>query len=281
LLTDSPLAGVNTSIPIDYNCHTYRSVGLDRQRESSIENVTTLRHTISDSAIILKQNSTFSCLATAAFNGSFCFSNRTSSVRKLYHSIHGFYEPLQAIYLFAGFEPPISVSRMYFILSAIEYYTPTMFSSAFIPKSYRDIGSVLTLLAAMPEVLSREGRVVNRISDRKIVATIDAEGLVYLVLSSLATFSSLMIALIYIYRAEKDSRGRVVRVKSEPQYVIDLVANDILGHENCAAPTPSDFGIVLKTDSQGRQKICIGREGVCYQGGTVGGRPKSENIRMR
>lgn len=115
-----------------------------------------------------------------------------------------------------------------------------------VPASYRAMGNALTLLLAMPEVIGPEERTVNSIYDDRIVATIDKEGFVLLGLLSIATVTALLFALICIYMATKDPRGRAVKVKSEPKYVIDMVANVTLGEEDFSRPsTVSDFGIAL------------------------------------
>lgn len=284
---DLPLERVTTTFHIRYECisHRDRNAHTGLWSPNSYENVSNLHHTILDPYLVLKQNKTFTCLSEPGLNGFFCFSNRTSSVRKLYYSQDGTYglrkRHLETIYLFAEFDPPVELSRIYFILFALGEYSPMKPESGkptdSIAREYRDIGSALTLLAAMTEVLAPAGREVNSITGRRIVATIDTEGFVYLSLLCSATLASLLIAVIYIYKATKDSRGRVVKVKSEPQYVIDLVANDILGNEDGAMPVLSDFGIALTFHGRGHH-VCIAREGVPYKGGIVAGRLKNAYI---
>jgi len=237
-----------------------------------------LRNSVSGADFIAKQNSTFVCFGTSNFQGFFCFSKSTSSVTKLYHSIGGFPDQNRTsptIYLFAKFYPPVEVPRMYFILSAIHayavpIYTFTGHATEHIQDNYRRIGCLLSFLLSLREVLSPAGKTVNSIFHGEIVATIEKEGIAFIILLCFATGSALLIALICIYSATKDSRGRVVKVKSEAKYVIDLIANDILGNEDCAAPVVSDFGIALTSNSKGRQHICIGRQGVAYKGGIIG-----------
>lgn len=65
------------------------------------------------------------------------------------------------------------------------------------------------------------------------------------------------------------------------KYVIDLVANDILGNDDCAAPPASDFGIALTSHREGRYHIYIGRKVVPYKVGVVGERHQHLNIRLR
>lgn len=119
-------------------------------------------------------------------------------------------------------------------------------------------------------MLAPKGRKINSIYGNRIVAIIDKEGLAYIGMLIIATVSTTLIALFYKCFATKNSRGRVVKVKSEPKYVIDLVANDILGNEDCAAPVLSDFGIALTPHSRDRYHINISRDGVVYRGGIVG-----------
>lgn len=120
------------------------------------------------------------------------------------------------------------------------------------------------------------GKEVKYIDGNCIYATIENKGLVFLGLLSFATCLALLIALIYICVATKDARGRVVKVKPEAGYVIDLVGNDILGNQDCAAPIVSDFGIALTSHTEGRYHICISRDGLSYKRGLIRGRPKDE-----
>lgn len=270
-----PLVGSTSTLYIPYSCK--RGFGIMDRPTENLEQ-TVLRNSVSGADFIAKQNSTFVCFGTSNFQGFFCFSKSTSSVTKLYHSIGGFPDQNRTsptIYLFAKFYPPVEVPRMYFILSAIHayavpIYTFTGHATEHIQDNYRRIGCLLSFLLSLREVLSPAGKTVNSIFHGEIVATIEKEGIAFIILLCFATGSALLIALICIYSATKDSRGRVVKVKSEAKYVIDLIANDILGNEDCAAPVVSDFGIALTSNSKGRQHICIGRQGVAYKGGIIG-----------
>lgn len=143
-------------------------------------------------------------------------------------------------------------------------------------RHYKTMGRVLTLLVAMDEELAPNGRTVYSLSNDRMVATIDTQGLTYLGLLALSTVSVLLIAFLYICKAPKDSRGRMVKVKPEAKYVIDLVANDILANEDYGASVASDFGIALSSLGPSRYQICIDREGVAYKGGIVRGGSKHD-----
>lgn len=168
---------------------------------------------------------------------------------------------------------------MYFILAGTVNYRPQIqeFSQLGTSemRSFRNIGSVFTLLSAMPRVLSPQGEPVKSIINGDVVATIDKEGFVYLGLLSSATLSALLIELIYIYTAAKDPRLRVVKVKSEPNYGIDFGANDKLGNTDFVEPVVSNVGIALSSHGRGIHHVCIRR------GGTDGERPKEAHYRPR
>lgn len=76
-------------------------------------------------------------------------------------------------------------------------------STRLVDRIYGRIGSALTLLLATPEVLAPEGRIVNAISDGIIAATIETQGMAYLVLLSFAAGCTLVISLIYVCTPRK------------------------------------------------------------------------------
>lgn len=92
-----------------------------------------------------------------------------------------------------------------------------------IRRHYSSIGSVLSILLAMPEVLvpteiAPEGSTVNYVSETKMGATISKAGIAYLGLLCGLTFTAVAIALFSLILSTEDSRGRVVRVRSESKY---------------------------------------------------------------
>jgi len=280
-----PLSYATTKVYVPYGCHA--EFGSIYFKPHNLENVSTLRTTIDQRYFKLIQNETFTCLFARRFFEDFCFSNSTSSVRRLYrsYSAYGKFRPLVQVYLYAEFEPPVDVSRMYFILAGMRNYQPLNVELSAgvltVSRSFSVEGNVLTLLTAMEEVLSPQGRNVISISHKRVVATIDKVGFAYLGLLSSVTLTTFLIAIIYICIAKKDARGRVVTVKSEPKYVIDLVANNIMESEDFAAPEVSEFGIALTSHGPDLHRICISRAGVVYKGGIVSGRPEQTHTRRR
>jgi len=270
---DLQLHAATTTLHVTYGCGP-----------KHLENISSLPAIFQAGSLGLRQNNTFTCISTRELRRTFCFFNITPSVREVYaqDEFSGF-----GIRIFAEFDPPVKLARMYFILSGMQNYKPQIqefdtVGTYPIMRSFITIGNLFTVLSSMEEVIAYEGRNVRYISDKRVVATITKQGFAFLGVLSLGTLSALSIALLYKCIATKDSEGRVVKVKSEPKYIIDLVANSILGEQDGDPAAVSEFGIALTTHGRGRPRICVNREGIPYEGGgIIGGRPEQAQARPR